>query len=436
MTVIRRTGGNEAVPEDRPPLLETGPLGWLRRNLFNGWFNSLLTLALLWVLVQIVPPLLDWLVFEAVGLDATPAVCRQAEGACWGFVGEWYRFILFGYYPLDEHWRPVIAVALLLGLLVATARPGRGRIALILPAAVTLAVMAAMLLGGLAGLARAAGGTAEDMEAVAAALGLLFAALLGLVLIRSLRRPDRRGLWLIATWAGSFLVIGVLMGGGLFGLTLVETTRWGGLPLTLGLSVVGLGAAFPLGILLALGRRSSMPAVRMLCIAYIELIRGVPLITILFMASFLFPLFMPPGVTIDALLRAQLGMIVFAAAYLAEVVRGGLQAIPRGQYEAADSLGLSYWQKTALIILPQALRISIPPLVNTFIAFLKDTSLVAIIGLVELVGATKAALSNPLWRGFYPEAYLFIGLIFWLLCFSMSRYSQGLERQLNRDSRR
>jgi general L-amino acid transport system permease protein len=243
-------------------------------------------------------------------------------------------------------------------------------------------------------------------------------------------------LWLGAAWVVGVVAIGVLMWGGVLGLTYVENSNWGGLPLTLFLSAVGLVVAFPLGVLLALGRRCDMPVVRMLSVGYIELVRGVPLITVLFMASVMFPLFLPPGVTIDKLLRAQVGLILFAAAYLAEVVRGGLQAIPKGQFEAADSLGLSYWQKMRLIVLPQALRISIPPLVNTFIGFFKDTTLVIIIGLFDLLGAAKLALTDPLWRAYYKEAYIFIGLIYFSFCFFMSRYSQWLEKKVNVGVRR
>jgi len=199
--------------------------------------------------------------------------------------------------------------------------------------------------------------------------------------------------------------------------------------------VVGVAFAFPLAILLALGRRSRLPAVRAICVGYIELVRGVPLITVLFMASVMLPLFLPSGMTIDKLLRAQLAFILFAAAYLAEIVRGGLQAIPRGQYEAADSLGLGYWQRTRLIVLPQALAMVIPPLVNNFIGAFKNTSLVLIIGLFDLLGTANAALTDASWRGFYLEAYVFIAVVYWTFCFFMSRYSQMLEREFSKGRR-
>jgi len=222
-----------------------------------------------------------------------------------------------------------------------------------------------------------------------------------------------------------------------FGLAYVPQDVWGGLPITLILATFGLAFAFPLSIFVALGRRSTqLPAVKVLCVVYVELIRGVPLISLLFMASVMFPLFLPEGVNVDKLLRAQIAFILFAAAYLAEVVRGGLQALPRGQYEAADALGLSYWRKTLLIVLPQALRLVIPPLVNTFIGFFKDTSLVLIIGIFDLLTAGKIALSEPAWQGYATEVYITLAFIYFLFCFSMSRYSRGLEAELNRGRRR
>ena len=233
---------------------------------------------------------------------------------------------------------------------------------------------------------------------------------------------------LIAIWSAGLIVIGVLMWGGVFGLPYVENERWGGLILTLLLTTFGLAFAFPLSIMLALGRRSELPLIRALCIAYIELIRGVPLISVLFMASVMLPLFLPAGVSIDKLLRAQIALILFAAAYLAEVVRGGLQAIPKHQYETADALGFDYFKKTFLIILPQALRIAVPPLVNTCIGFFKDTSLVLIIGLFDLLSTIKVSLNDPAWTGFGVEAYLFAALVYFVFCFAMSRYSRSLER--------
>ena len=235
---------------------------------------------------------------------------------------------------------------------------------------------------------------------------------------------------LLAIWVVGLVVVGVLMWGGVFGLPEVDDTLWGGLPLTLILATFGVAVAFPFGLLLAMGRRSKMPAIKTLCVMYIELIRGVPLISMLFMSSVMLPLFLPEGFTIDKLLRAQIAIIMFGAAYIAEVVRGGLQAIPKGQYEGADSLGLSYGQKMGLIILPQALKVVIPPMVSLFISTFKDTSLVVIIGIYDLMQSTKVSLTDPAWRGFSIEAYVFIAFIYFIFCISMSKYSKALEDRL------
>ena len=243
---------------------------------------------------------------------------------------------------------------------------------------------------------------------------------------------SRRSWWrkeLLLVWALALTVIGILMWGGIFGMPFVSQERWGGLPVTLILATFGLAFGFPLGIVVALGRRSKLPAIRSLCVLYVELIRGVPLISLLFMASVMFPLFMPDGFNIDKLLRAQIAIVLYAGAYLAEVIRGGLQAVARGQHEAADALGLSYWQKNGLIILPQAIRHVIPPLVNTFIAFFKDTSLVLIIGIFDLLTTAKTAIIDPAWQSFSVEVYVFVGLIYFVFCFAMSRYSKRLEGQ-------
>ncbi len=334
---------------------------WLRDNLFSGWASTLVTLVLAALLFRLLPPLVDWAFLEAVWRPDAKA-CRAGEGACWGFIAEKHRFILFGTYPFDQHWRPAAAT-------------------------------------------------------------LLLVALWALSLIRKFWRR-----WLVLVWLAGLGTIGALMWGGLPGLPYVENERWGGLILTLLLTTFGLALAFPLSILLALGRRSEMPVVRALSIGYIELVRGVPLISILFMASVMLPLFLPAGVTIDKLLRAQIALVLFAAAYLAEVVRGGLQAIPRSQYEMADALGLGYWQRTFHVVLPQALRIAVPPLVNTFIGFFKDTSLVLIIGLFDLLSTIKVSLQDPAWSGFGVEAYLFAAAVYFVFCFAMSLYSRRLER--------
>lgn len=231
-------------------------------------------------------------------------------------------------------------------------------------------------------------------------------------------------------WVLGLALMGLLMKGGLLGLTSVESTQWGGIPLTLLLSIFGLTAAYPLGVVLALGRQSKMRVVKTLCVLYIELIRGVPLISLLFMSSVVFPLFFPEGFNINAIIRAQVAIILFTAAYIAEVVRGGLQAIPRGQYEAAESLGLNYYLTMRLIVLPQALKIVIPPSVSILISAFKDTSLVVIIALFDFLKTTKTVISDPQWMGFSAEAYVFAALVYFLCCFFMSNYSRRLEREL------
>jgi general L-amino acid transport system permease protein len=223
----------------------------------------------------------------------------------------------------------------------------------------------------------------------------------------------------------------ILISGGWFGLETVETEKWGGLMLTLVVAAVGIIASFPIGIVLALGRQSDMPIVKTLCVGFIEFIRGVPLITILFMASVVLPLFFSDGIDFDKLLRALIGITLFQAAYIAEVVRGGLQAIPKGQYEAAESLGLSYWQGMILIILPQALKISIPNLVGSFISLFKDTTLVLIIGLFDILAMVTLTNSDTNWLGYEVEGYVFVTLIYWVVCFTMSQYSKAIERKFN-----
>lgn len=236
-----------------------------------------------------------------------------------------------------------------------------------------------------------------------------------------------RGTWLLGAWvAGTFLTY-VLMGGGVFGLSPVDTGRWGGLPVTLILAIFSLAASLPLGILLALGRRSSLPALRFVCTAYIELMRGVPLVSVLFMASVMLPLFLPEGFTIDRLLRALVAFACFAAAYVAEVVRGGLNSIPKGQYEAATAMALGPARAYRFVILPQALKISIPALVNTFIEFFKDTSLVLVVGMLDLFNAGRSVLSDPAWLPYATEIYIFLGVVYFVFCFGMSKVSQGLE---------
>ena len=256
----------------------------------------------------------------------------------------------------------------------------------------------------------------------------------GLLVVSALKRFWNA--WLILIWIVGLSVTFWLMGGGL-GLAPVRSEQWGGLPVTLILSIFGIGFAFPLGVLLALGRRSKLPLIRAFSIIYIEVVRGVPLITVLFMASVMFALFLPEGLRIDQLIRAQVAIILFVAAYLAEAVRGGLQAVPKGQFEAAEALGLTYWKMRGLIILPQALRLSIPPIVNSFISLFKDTSLVVIIAIYDFAYAVKKSVETDFsWKPYFIEAFLFSIIVYWVFCYAMSKYSQWLERDLARGHQR
>jgi general L-amino acid transport system permease protein len=358
--------------ENGPRREAPGALAWMRVNLFSGVGNTLLTLVALYLIVRIAWGVIDWGLIHAVWSAPDGRACRAASG---GEGACWAFLGVWGRFILFGRYP-----------------------------------------------------YAEQWRPLTVVV--LFSALL---LASSSRRLGGRRIALL--WAAGIIVNLVLMLGGVPGLPVVSTDLWSGLPLTLILAIVGLAAAFPLAILLALGRRSRMPAIRALSVAYIELIRGVPLITVLFMASVMLPLFLPEGATIDKLLRAQVGFILFYAAYLAEVIRGGLQAIPAGQGEAADALGLGYWRKMRLVILPQALKIAIPPLVNVFIAGFKDTTLVTIIGLFDLVSTASNAITDPEWRGFYVEAYGFIAVFYFGFSFFMSRYSQALEVSLARDRR-
>ena len=352
------------------------PWAWARANLFGSVWSTAITLALGYIIVRVVLSLVEWGLVNAVwtvpygptGIADT-AICQNVKG-----VGACWAV-------LTDKYRLILF----------------GRYPY-----------------------------AEQWRP--AIVVLLF---IGLYVVSGMRRFWRKELVLI--WVATLAVVGILMWGGIFGLSEVTEDYWGGLPITLILATFGLAFSFPLAVLVALGRRSTkLPAVKLLCVLYVEIIRGVPLISVLFMASVMFPLFMPAGVNIDKLLRAQIAFILFAGAYLAEVVRGGLQALPKGQAEAADALGLSYWKKTSFIILPQALRLVIPPLVNTFIGFFKDTSLVLIIGLFDLLTMGKVALSDPPWQSFSTEVYLGLAVIYIAFCFAMSKYSRSLERDLNR----
>lgn len=358
-----------------PPRSQVGAVAWLRQNLFSSPMNSILTIIGLWLTYQVLSGVINWAVLKAVWTGADGAACSVPNaGACWPFITAKFGQFMFGRYPDAERWRVLLTYGL-------------------------------------------------------AAIGLV-----------ALMVPSIPGkAWSALYFFGIFPIVAfILLVGGVFGLRHVPTEYWGGLMVTLVVATVGIVASFPIGIALALGRRSPMPLIRWASVTFIEFVRGVPLITVLFMSSVMLPLFMPPGWTVDKLLRALIGVSLFSGAYMAETIRGGLQAIPRGQFEAADALGLSYPQKMGLIVLPQALKLVIPGIVNSFIALFKDTSLVLIIGLFDLLGVVQQNQSDSKW--FAPTTamtgYVFAGILFWIFCFGMSRYSLSVERRLAAGDRR
>ncbi|MFZ1641697.1 MAG: amino acid ABC transporter permease [Candidatus Contendobacter sp.] len=361
-------------PDLPPPASTVGIVGWLRRNLLSSPLNIALTLLAVYLLSIALPPLLRWTLLDASWSGDSREACPADGGACWVFIRVHFEQFMYGFYPEDQRWRVKAAlVVLILGAAPLFVRAVHGKLKV------------------------------------------------------------RLGLGLLAVYP---VIAFVLFKGGVLGLPEVETSQWGGLLLTLVIAGIGMTAALPLGVLLALGRRSRMPAIQTLCVTFIEFWRGVPLITVLFMSSVMLPLFLPAGVSFDKLLRALIGVALFQAAYMAEVVRGGLQAIPKGQFEAAAALGLGYWKAMALIVLPQALKLVIPGIVNTFIALFKDTSLVLIIGLFDLMNIVHNATTNPEWLGFSTEGYVFAAAVYWLFCFGMSRYSQNLEKRLHTGHKR
>lgn len=353
----------------------SGIIGWVFKNLLSSPANIFLTFGSIYLLYLIIVPSFSWLIFNSHWEGESSANC-DFDAACWVFIKVRFNTIVYGFYPQEYLWRPNLMLLLL-------------------------------------------------------SVGL------SCVMIERFSNTFRIRAGIIMLTIFPFVAV-ALLHGSLFGIELlnpiVRTDQWGGLILTLILALGGIVLCFPLGILLALGRRcESMPVVKYVCIGFIEFWRGIPLITVLFMASIMFPLLLPEGTEFDKLSRALIGIVLFESAYIAEVVRGGLQAVPKGQYEAADSLNFNYWKKTSLIILPQALKLVIPGIVNTFIALLKDTSLVSIIGMWDLLNSAIGATRDPNWIGYIIEAYVFAGVLYWLLCFSTSKYSQHIETQLNKE---
>lgn len=369
---------------EKPPTSDSSVIGWIRKNLFASAKDSVLSIVALLALVYFLPGLINWLFVSAVWTGSDRTACLTVDqggqlpagwnGACWAYVGDRFVQFMFGSYPRDELWRPLLVVAMFVGLLIPFLMP----------------------------------------------------------------KMPRKGLNALLLLIVLPVVAFFLLLGGVFGLRPVETSLWGGLMVTLIISFVGIAISLPAGILLALGRRSTMPILKTVCVAFIELIRGVPLITVLFMASVLLPLFLEPGNNIDKFLRALIGVSIFASAYMAEVIRGGLQAIPKGQYEAADALGLNYFHKMTFVVLPQAIKLVIPGIVNTFIGMFKDTSLVTIISMYDLLGIVKASFGDSAWiTPVTPlTGLIFAGFTFWIFCFGMSRYSAFVERRLDTNHKR
>lgn len=361
--------------DSRPaPVKTSGPALWLRKNLFATPGDAVMTILAAALLLWIIPNLYGFLVGNAV-FSGTVEDCRvENVGACWIYIQARITFFIYGFYPSAEYWR-VNTVFVLLAVLL---------IPLLIP-----------------------------------------------------RAPFKR-INALLFFVAFPVVAYYLLHGGIFGLSTVPTETWGGLTVTLVIALVGIICSLPLGIILAMGRRSKLPIVKWLCVAFIELWRAVPLITVLFMASVMLPLFMPQGMSVDKLLRALVGVTLFTAAYIAEVIRGGLNAIPRGQYEAASALGLGYWKAMGFIILPQALKHSIPGIVNNFISLFKDTSLVSIVGIFDLLNTVQSASSDNTWAS--PTraitGYIFAAAVFWVFCFAMSRYSIYMERRLDTGHKR
>ena len=377
----------EIEPEASPPVSSRGVIGWMRENLFSTPSNSVLTLVALAFVFWAVPPMYNFLIGNAVfpGEGVTGETCRTNNtGACWAFIEARMDFFIYGFFPKDPYW--VEQTGFLANIMIYWR------------------------------------------------VNLVF--FLGLLLIVPLLWPDLpyKTLNAILFFVVYPVIVFILLNGGMFGLEEVPTENWGGLTVTLIIGLVGIVVSLPLGIVLALGRQSNLPVIKSACIMFIELWRAVPLITVLFMASVMLPLFAPPDMTVDKLLRALIGVSLFSAAYMAEVVRGGLQALPRGQYEAASSLGLSYWKSMIFIILPQALKHVIPGIVNSFIALFKDTSLVSIVGIFDLLKTVQSSVGSDLdWisPNLGTTGYIFAAAVFWIFCFSMSRYSSFMERRLD-----
>ncbi|MCC5970813.1 MAG: amino acid ABC transporter permease [Pararhodobacter sp.] len=416
------------LPEQIPPVTERGVVKWMRENLFNGVLSTILTvlslLAVAWAVMAIGPWLLNS-VWNAGSLSECRQILDGTSGACWGVIKDRFHQLMLGFYPRHLYWRPITTLILLFVALGPILYPWVPRKMLWFSAAFPF--LGYFLLWG-----------GSIWFPISVALGFVvgYAVLVlmrptGTLIATSAAIIAPVVWWLVAAgtfagWAHAVLPLGIEG---------VRSDRFGGFLISLVIGFTGIGLSLPLGILLALGRQSNMVLIKSVCVVFIEFIRGVPLITLLFTAQLLLGYFLPPGTTFDLILRVVIMVTLFAAAYIAEVVRGGLAALPRGQYEAADALGLDYWRAQRLIIMPQALKISIPGIVNTFIGLFKDTTLVVFIGLLDPVGLSNAIRASSDWQGIYWELFIFIGAVFFIFCFGMSRYSMYLERRLRTDHR-
>ena len=415
------------LPEQAPPVTEAGVIKWMRENLFKGWFNSILTIVSLYFIYQIVTGAFPWFA-NGIWSTSSLAECREvldgATGACFSVLTERWNQLLFGFkYPSEGYWRPTLAFVFLIVALAPVLYPTAPRkmlfftglypfIAFWLIWGGTILIPLMVLIGVIAGYF-----AFKRFERQSFAMGMLAGLLAAVVVI----------------WAGG-LIPSLLPG--FLALEAVPSRDLGGFMLNMILGTVCVSLSLPIGILLALGRQSSMPIIKWICVIFIEFIRGVPLITLLFVANVVLAYFFPPDANIDLVLRVIIMITMFASAYIAEVIRGGLAALPRGQYEAADSLGLDYAQSMRLIILPQALKISIPGIVNVAVGLFKDTTLVSVISMFDLVGMIRGPiLASTEWNGVYWELWGFAVFVFFIVCFSISKYSQWLERQLATDHR-
>ncbi|WP_180966798.1 amino acid ABC transporter permease [Cohaesibacter celericrescens] len=420
----------ELVPEKPAPVDIHGPVHWMKENLFSSIPNTILTLIGIYLIYLLFPPLIKFSLIDAVWHGQDRTACIDNDGACWAYVRAYFSQFVYGRYPVEEIWRVnIVFVVGIIGLVPALMPTLPFKRENVLFMLIVFPVMTFILLTG----------GNLSFENYLVEYTILFAIVLGLAaLVSKATHSPMKAILLVLGGIGiaAAVIFGIMSID--FGLVPVETAQWGGFLVTLVIAITGIVASLPLGIALALGRRSKMPVVRLVSIIFIEFWRGVPLITVLFMSSVVLPLFLPEGVNFDKLLRALIGVALFSAAYMAEVVRGGLQAIPKGQYEGADALGLTFWQSTGLIIMPQALKLVIPGIVNTFIGLFKDTTLVLIIGLFDLLGQVQTSFTDPTWSTPTTShtGYLFAAIVFWVFCFSMSRYSIFMENRLHTGHKR